>query len=233
MAKPTVKYFTNLNTIKFADDFDEPLDDYAAIICNYSILKFSFGSMFNKSINGLPNSLRHLIFGYSFNRVIILSDSLTHLTFGYCFNQDINLPNSLTHLTFCKNFNKLVIFPNYLTHLTFGYDFNQFILIPNSLTHLTFGRNFNKNIELPENLLFIKMFQPSIEMVEKMPNHVKELCIYFDYCDVFRLENLPNSIEKLEINNWNNNIFSVDWIVFPISLKYLKINNKEIQLNII
>ena len=138
-------------------------------------------------------------------------------------------------ITFINDFNEpledyIVIIRNYSIMKFNNYSkFNKPIMIlPNSLTHLTFKKNFNKNIELPENLLFVGTSEPSIEMIEKMPNNVKELLIKFN-SNAFKLENLPNSIEKLNIYYYKYN-YPIDWIIKPVSLNHLIINNVEIQL---
>ena len=89
-------------------------------------------SVFNKSVDNLPNNL-------------------THIIFGYCFDQSVdNLPNKLTHLTFGFRFNKNVDnLPNKLTHLTFGFWFNCTVNnLPQSITHISFGSKFNRNYVL-------------------------------------------------------------------------------------
>ena len=219
-----IKYIIRNKTIKFNDDFNEPLDDYGEILSNYKIVEF--GLLFNKPIEHLPDSLTHLTFGWYFNKSVLLPNSLIDLIFGNFFNQSVLLPNSLIYLTFGWHFNQSVLLPNSLTHLTFGYAFDKNIRLPTFLTHLICNKNFNKNIELPENLLFIKIFNPTIEIIEKIPNSVKELWIYCFHNSSLRLDNLPNSIEKLEMYCCDDY-----QIITPASLKCLKINDKEIQFD--
>ena len=74
--------------------------------------------------------------------------------------------------------------PNSVTHLTFGYRFDQKLKegdIPNSVTHLTFDEEFNQELNiLPYGLKSLKLYKN---------NKI--------------LSNLPFTLEKLIIENYN------------------------------
>ncbi len=67
-------------------------------------------SIFNKSIDNLPDSIINLTFGFKFNQPINnLPNSITHLILGFCFTQSLdNLPNSIIHLILGWEFNQLI-----------------------------------------------------------------------------------------------------------------------------
>ena len=98
-----------------------------------------------------------------------------------------DIPNSVTHLTFGWQFNQELKegdIPNSVTHLTFGDNFNQELKegdIPNSVIHLTFGWKFNQELNiLPYGLKSLKLYKN---------NQI--------------LSNLPVTLEKLIIENYN------------------------------
>ena len=98
-----------------------------------------------------------------------------------------DIPNSVTHLTFGKEFNQELKegdIPNSATDLTFGTCFNQELKkgdIPNSVTHLTFGHDFNQELNI-------------------LPSGLKSL----NLCKNNQiLSNLPFTLEKLIITNYN------------------------------
>ena len=122
------------------------------------------GNEFYQHVSILPRHLTYLEFSYSciFNDTVDdLPDTLTHLIFGYAFNKSVDkLPATLTHLTFGYNFNQSVDkLPATLTHLTFGHKFNQSIEnLPNNITHLSLDDNFTKEIhKLPAKLKELKV----------------------------------------------------------------------------
>ena len=98
--------------IIFNDNFDESIEPYLKNISKYSKLTFSDRSKFNKSIDNLHVSLKHLTLGDGFNQSVDnLPENLTHLTFGGFFNQQIkHLPKNITHLTFYANYCKIFKF---------------------------------------------------------------------------------------------------------------------------
>jgi hypothetical protein len=84
-------YNKDTKTLTLPYDFNEELIDLAIrmqIIIFEKNYKNNQYSIFNKSVNSLPNTITHLTFGYSFNqKVDNLPKDLTHLTFGRRFNQ--------------------------------------------------------------------------------------------------------------------------------------------------
>ena len=64
----------------------------------------------DQHIDNLPNNLRYLLLGYSFNHSIdSLPDSITHLHLGPSFSQPVNkLPKNLIVLGIYHNYNFLL-----------------------------------------------------------------------------------------------------------------------------
>ena len=170
-------YNVNTQTLTVPLNFDDELMnlplDTKIIIFEENNNKNGF-SKFDKSVDNLPNSLTHLIFGRCFNQSVDnLPSKLTHVTFGHFFDQKVDeLPNSITHLAFGHNFNQKVDnLPNNLTHLTFGYWFYQSVdNLPDTLTHLTFGYYYNKPMNnLPSNIKEIRVCGNQLDSLKKTP----------------------------------------------------------------
>ena len=130
-----MSYITKDDTIIFSFDFNSKLN--IELISNYKKVIFSnyklydelfehyegkinyiydYEGIFNKTVNDLPNSITHLIFGHHFNQYIYkFPDNLTQLTFDYCFDNCVdNLPNGLIYLKFGWCFNKPISVLTYL-----------------------------------------------------------------------------------------------------------------------
>jgi hypothetical protein len=206
---------------------------------NYDDTNYWLYSRFNQPLN-LPNSLRYLILGLSFDKTINLPLSLIHLTFGNHFNKPVNLGNCLLCLTFGDNFNQPINLVNSLTHLTFGYKFNQPIDLPNSLIYLIFCENFNQPINLPNclkyltigycfnhevnlplGLKYLKLNALNQYIVDNLVNTIEELVLDFHFD--LELKNLPNSIRKIiflnEFYNYDLNLLpdSIEFIGLPMA----------------
>ena len=116
------QYFVQNKTIFIEPEYNEILSAQILEIlsnCNSIIfydgakhldLKFNqfMESRFNRPINNLPNSIKTLKFGFSFDQSVDnLPNSIENLTFGYRFNQPVrNLPNSIKDLRFGIEFNE-------------------------------------------------------------------------------------------------------------------------------
>ena len=133
---------SHVTHLKFSNDFNEET--------NYSSLKKIkflayplFNTLFNQSINHLPNNL-------------------IYLSINGCFNQPINcLPSTLRYLIIKGNFNQPIDdLPRDLTHLCLEEDFNKSIdKLPSTLMYLKLGRAFNKSIKiLPSSLKYFSFY---------------------------------------------------------------------------
>ena len=75
-----------------------------------------------------------------------------------------------------------------------------------NLTHLTFGRNFNQKIFIPLNIKSLNMWCCNNQyLIDNLHNNIEEL------------NNLPNSIEYLELKNYEFKIKKI-----PKNLKTIK-----------
>jgi len=149
-------------------DADSVRLDYSILPPNLVHLDFGIMEMDLKNCY-LPDSLKSIHFGFSFNQYLdnsSLPKNLTKIIFGSMFNQFLDknvLPDNLTELIFdsYSRYNNTFVrnvLPKSLVKLTLGYKFNQPIyedVLPCSLKYLKFGSYFNQNIvprSLPENL---------------------------------------------------------------------------------
>jgi len=93
--------------------------------------KISFGYMFNKSIDNLPESIEVISFSNNskFNQIIHkFPTSLKEISFGDWFNKPLEiLPDNVNTIYFSKQsiFNSSIVFPNDLKSIHFGKEFDQ------------------------------------------------------------------------------------------------------------
>ena len=137
------------------------------------------------------------------------------------FNQQVIIPENVTHLTFGYMFNQRVTIPKNVTHLVFGIRFNQQVIIPENLTHLAFGWNFNQPINLL-NVKYLNLNCNNINLIENLPNSIEEI----ELGNNFNLEllNLPNSIKKICLCYYGR--YNKELNCLPESVEYIELNNK-------
>jgi hypothetical protein len=90
----------------------------------------------------LPNSIKHLAFGYDFNTSLSISISMSmslpeciDITFGYGYNQDISdikFPNSIMYMTFGYDFDQILTNVKWPNKLLYIYDYSEKITIESS-----------------------------------------------------------------------------------------------------
>jgi len=189
----------------------------------------------NFDISFLPNSLKYLDLGYSFNQPInnlqhqngaiehicALPPNITHLILGENFNQPITkLPNTLTHLIFGKKY------LNYKYNYT-KCNFNQNIngILPNSLKCLVLGSSFNQEIfKLPPNLKYLVLGGYNHETKKDLlPKSLKYLTFGYEFNKVLVPGILPESLELLKFDTPYNE--KINKNVLPQSLKKLYFGN--------
>ncbi len=225
-------YNAETKTLKLPHDFNKKLSNLPIgvliIIFEEDFKKWQY-AIFNQSVNSLPNTITHLTVGCNFNQLVVfLPNKLTHLTFGFYFNQSVNsLPNNLTHLTFGYHFNLFVDnLPKSLTNLTFGKKFNQLVNnLPNNLTHLTFGKSFNQSVDfLPNNLTHLTFGEYFNQSVNSLPSTLIE--IGFSSCGYIN-NNIPNSIEFLNITFCDDDKYNKAIDNLPLNVKKIRINRSD------
>jgi hypothetical protein len=173
--------------------------------CNIHYSSTTTRKVTSENIDGLPESITHILFGTGFNQPLgkhlLPYTCLTHITFGISYNLPINadeLPSTITHLTFGSLFNQPVNnLPSSLEHLSFGSFFNQPVdNLPSSLTHLTFGCNFNGNVDnLPHSIQRITFGQKFNQPVDMLPPNVTH--ITFGLMFNQNVDHLPPSVTHL------------------------------------
>lgn len=139
-----------------------------------------------------PDSLETTIFSYRFNQnidKIKFPENLKTIKFGYYFNFYIDKapwPKNLETIIFGRMFHKSLRkakFPNTIKTISFDseYKYVNKITFPDSLEKLTFNSGYG-------------------DTLDNLPNTLKELEIDEIYDDI---KNLPHSIEKVKIINYN------------------------------
>jgi len=165
--------------------------------------------IFNYNCNCLPASLKEL-------KILDLQTSIR------------NLPFKLKKLRIEEGFNEsLSCLPNSLRYLDTGNDFKRFLdYIPRKLKHLILGHKFNHNLDPLKNL----------------PLKSLKIGISFTGC----ISNLPNTLLHLEVKTTGKfidlsgtrllyfsleNFTNQDFGRFPETLKFLKIENENIEID--
>jgi hypothetical protein len=74
-------------------------------------------------------------------------------------------------------------------------------MFSSQLTHLTFNYYFNQKVNLPNQIIYLNLDCSNSNIVDNLPFGIKEL----ELTNNFNLElnNLPNSIEKITFNKYN------------------------------
>lgn len=179
----------------------------------------------NKDIVNIPND---------FNEDINVGDfikSTRKINFGYKFNSKIAIgaiPPNVNSIVFGNNFNQeleIGLFPDGVISIIFGSKFDKKIrkgVLPISLIKLDFGNGFSQDFEsniFPENLEELHFCHNYKQTINKdiFPQKLKKLNLHDN---IIESGALPNSIESLTFNTWNDlsNI-----IYFPLNLKYLSL----------
>jgi hypothetical protein len=173
-----------------------------------SITHITFGWNFNQPVNFLHEGITHLFFGANFNQQVDnLPSTVTHLSLGFCFAHSVDsLPQNLTNLTLSYVFNLPVnSLPKSLININFCDYFSQSIdNLPDSVKFLSLGSKFNQQVnKYPESLEELS-FMSSSSIKNQIPQTIKIINIYWDYCSTDSIiSNVPSNIQKIRINDTN------------------------------
>lgn len=171
------------------------------------IIRFliGFGGEFSDEIMRILNTVEEIQFCFDFNCQITkkLPNNIKKIYFGWYFNQElINLPDELEHLKLGNHFNKNVDnLPKSLKTLEILGDFNHPVNnLPLGLKRIVFGEHFNQPLDcLPYGVEYIGFKMKSIFSypLDNLPNSIIKLEIPMLYPHT--LNNLPDSIEELYV----------------------------------
>jgi hypothetical protein len=183
----------------------------------------------------IRKSCKQIIFDNSFDDSIdsiSLPDHIESIKFGHWFNQSIvnvEWSKSLKTIIFGDEFFQLIDeLPDTIEFLELGYNFNLPInKLPNSLHSIVFGKKFNQSLEiiklpkLLKSIIFADDYDQQLENI-KLSTEIVELHLGKKF-NTNKLGNLPD-VKILKIVNISENLNNL-----PISLEYLKINQKHKQ----
>lgn len=150
------------------------------------VVKFSSWSSFNKPLD-LPNTLRELALGESYDWPIVVPLRLEELLFAYkgVFNHPLTLPekSSLKTLQLPRMFNRPINLVEGLESLGFGKNFNVPVTLPSTLKELEFSEEsvFNHQIELPNGLKSASFGEGMTQAVD-LPCSLEKLVWRSDVC---------------------------------------------------
>ncbi len=182
---------------------------------------------FNNSVDHLPNTVKQIIFADYFNqKVDNLPTSIIILEFGSNFNQKLDkLPNSIKQLKLGWYFDQEVNnLPDSITHLSFRGLFNRSLnKLPDSITHLTLGEHYNRQItKYPKNLKVLTLYA-HLNVIDNIGENIEEITIIFKLDTKRKVENLPMSVKKININDAKY----LDLIKVPFGCEIEIINEKN------
>lgn len=166
-------------SIKFGQCFNESLDDSFQPDMPNKITCISFGNLFNKSLNKLPDTISYLKFDFWFDKPIDnLPKNLRYLEVGDLFDYPVdNLPSTLDTLILGVEFNQPINhLPKNLKYLRLGVYFNYPIDdLPDSLQYLDFDYTHEppQINKYPASLNTLKIFKFPTNTSKPIPQHVK------------------------------------------------------------
>lgn len=221
---------------------------------SFSYCKFSnHNNLYeNLDLNILPNRLKKLKIKSNLirNHIVNYPKKLKKLIIeSNNFNLELGrLPKLIELEIYSKNFNKQVYnLPKSLKYLTlWSGTFNQPLNYLPKINNLSINcpRLYIKINKLPNSLEKLEIINNQHNIIEKLPNNLKSLCLCKTTFEDFDLNFLPNNLEVLEIFglyfykklrgipksikqiffqqcNFNNNVLDN----LPNKLKFLDINN--------
>lgn len=161
-----------------------------------------------------------------------LPKNIKYIKLNNHYNKEPNyIPNSVTHLIFGINFNSNIDnLPFSIEYLVLNHKFNKPIdNLPGALKKLIFNSisEFNQNLDnLPNFLEYLFLPSQYSKKLDNLPNFLIHIEINSIYD--FPLNNLPNSIEKINyyLSNKNNNNNNDNYYV-PNNYRVEKINYKD------
>ena len=256
--KSTDNFPITIKQIKFGYSFNQPVERLPPLLEN---LKFCYE--FNQYVNNLPPLLLSLEFGDNFNKPVNnLPYLLQNLKFGLYFNQSVDkLPIFISNIIFeSLSYSNIIInkLPEHINTLEFSCSLpnEQIKKIPKMLKKLIFSNktSLSYEINLHENLEYLEIHGLSINELNfdyncrlnnlilhsynhkltYLPESIKILKLTLCCNNVNLLNNLPNSIEELELfdvcgfapNFELNNILDN----LPNSIKKLNLKKTKIQI---
>lgn len=194
----------------------------------------------------IPISLENLILfdncaNQNNSKPVVIKNFIKKLELTNSFDRNILLPESLKYLTFGSTgfFNKKLILPEQLEFLELGAYFNQHIIFPNSLKHLIINSELVPNVIIP-NIKHLQITTENIHLIDYLPNSLESLVLInersrthihkkikriteFANC----LENLPNQLKKLKLEDKNKtHSHTMDIRNLPDSIEELELHFK-------
>ncbi|ARF08578.1 FNIP repeat protein [Catovirus CTV1] len=181
-------------------------------------IKFlKFSSFLTSKIKKFPASIETIILPQLYNRGIEnMPESVKHIEFGDYFNKPIDFSRykSLHTLIFGNRFNQPVTkWPTRMKKLVLGRDYNQILNnLPNSLQEIDLGSSFNDSIDcLPDSVLSIILGSSFNQIINKWPKSVTK--VKFSYLNSNLIKEWADSITHLEVfslfgglNKWPKNL---------------------------
>ncbi len=228
----------NVETISFNEKCKFNFNIYALNLPP-KLRKISFGYMYDKEINNLPETLEILFFckNSRFNKFVKKFPSgLKEIYFGNVYNKPlINVPDTVEILFFPSNsqFNSKIIYPAHLKKIYFGKNFNQSLSSLSAsyeLAHIKFHNNSFFNLPI-----ILKL--PSLQSIHFGNNFNNDYYLRECPClTVIRFSiksrfnrniiEMPESLEYLYMGkNFNHEIVvpeTIKLIKFPENSKFTK-----------
>jgi hypothetical protein len=224
------------DTLEITDELVEKLKNYESI---------NFFAYFDNPIDRLPDNIKSikwktcLSYSYNINRLPANLESLDISALSSRYNRNkvlkiCRIPDTVKELYLPTD--KKVLIKNipksieilYLNSQELSFELQSDLMNCTNLKRISIGSNEGYQIHnfklymLPDNLEFLEIISNISSNLDNLPNKIKEIKLFMNIIN-FSLDNLPYSLERLQII-----ICSVD--VFKIPLDFLPINLKELEI---
>lgn len=214
-------YMIHENTIKFSTQFNQCLLLYHNILLMVTHVVFGDNyvekSQFNNYFPALKNIVS-IIFGFSFDKLFVLTKYMTHLRFGHHFNKPVVLSKNIKYLSFDLNstsyFNQPIDLSKNLVVLHIGMLSNRSFVLTKKIKNLSLGyASSNNRIILPKHLyrMALNCCSPSFVLNKTIKILQLRLCcthvcildsttdiqILYPSTDNLIRDNLPDSVSEI------------------------------------
>lgn len=166
----------NLKCLIFGNDFNQDLVK-PLLYLEYLIFGYSFNSMIC-----FGDNLKYLKFGYKYNEVPrLLPNSLKTLIFGNSFDRSLIIPENLEKLILGDSFTNIINFNNNtkLKYLRFGWKYNRCLTdinskLPDTIEEIHFCSEYRSKLyNIPNNIKKICLSKDNLKLILSVDQIIK------------------------------------------------------------
>ena len=234
-----------VDSLEISDELVEKLKNYESI---------NFFAYFDNPIDRLPDNIKSikwktsLIYSYNINRLPVNLETLDISALSSKYNKNkvlkiCRIPDTVKELylptdkkVFILNIPKsLETF--YLNSQELSLELQSDLMNCTNLKRISVGssegyqiHNFNLAM-LPDNLEFLEIISNISSNLDNLPNKIKDIRLFMNRIN-FSLDNLPYSLERLQITSCTVDVFVIQLDFLPINLKELEIKTTIMDITL-